>query len=378
MTVDFDRPAAGRTRDGRQRMVGLDVARALALIGVVVMNYHGMISYASGDETSSSLIDRIFDIRTGVLSTRFAAAFVLVAGVGVTLLTESARTSGNASHIVDARVRLLRRGFVLLIAGYFLDMSWPGTILFYYGIYFLIAAFIFRLSTRSLVLIAVGTTAVTLGVSTWRRSRLLDGDATQWVSPSNIESVQDMLARAFLGYTHPVFPWLVFLVAGMVIGRHLDRFASLGRRPIALFVALIATAYLVTSFVRDLDVDDRSILYVLTSMQPDERGLAYIVSTTFLAVLAFAVISRTAERYRSTAAVIALTRAGQLSLTLYLGHVLFYYAFVEWLDWGFGSGLGSAIALALAYWVLAMAFGSWWHHRIGPGPAEWLYRRLGG
>jgi uncharacterized membrane protein YeiB len=72
----------------------------------------------------------------------------------------------------------------------------------------------------------------------------------------------------------------------------------------------------------------------------------------------------------------ALQRAGQLSLTLYLGHVLFFYIVYDWLGWN--SGLGWALLLATLYWVLAIVVGSWWHHRIGAGPAERLYRLLGG
>lgn len=378
MTARFDRPAAGPTHDGRDRLIGLDVSRAVALIGVVVMNYRGMIGQEQDTVTGPSLLTRIFDIRTGVLSTRFAATFVVVAGIGVALLTKSARSSNDASQIFASRQRLLRRGIVLLVVGYFLDMFWPGTILFYYGVYFIIAAFIFRWSTRSLLVIVFGTIVATIGVSDWRRSRLLDGDPTSWTSPSRIESLQDFWARAFLGYTHPVLPWLVFLVIGMVIGRHMSAVRTRSHMISAWLIGATAGSYLGASIVRSLDVDRHSLVHVLTSMQPDERGLAYIVSTSCIAVLAFIGVSAVAERFHSAPMVVALQRAGQLSLTLYLGHVLFYYAIVEWFGWGVGTGLGAAISLALAYWVIAIVIGSWWHHRVGPGPAEWVYRRIGG
>ena len=95
----FDHDPAGRTSSGARRIIGLDVTRALALIGVVVMNYHG---YLNGGETSGppTVWDRLFHPWTGVLSTRFAATFVLVAGMGVTLL------DGGMSPFHHARRRL--------------------------------------------------------------------------------------------------------------------------------------------------------------------------------------------------------------------------------------------------------------------------------
>lgn len=359
-------------------MIGLDVARAISLIGVVLMNFHGMLSYPNQVEIPGSFIERLFDIRTGVLSTRFAAAFVIVAGIGVTMLTDSARVRHERSSMGEARLRLVRRGSILLVGGYFLDMAWPGTILFYYGAFFIIAAFIFHLRTMHLIVIGLADVAATVAVSTWRRSRLLDGDGTAWVSPSNIESIQDFFARTFLGYTHPVLPWMSFLIVGMICGRHLDTFRSRWRPIVVTTAVITAVTYLIASVVRTVDIDSQAIAYILTSMHHDERGLAYIVSTLSIAVAAIALIFTLAEKARSHFSIIALQRAGQLSLTLYLGHVLFYYAFVEWTGWITGTGLASSIGLALAYWTFAIAAGSWWHRRVGQGPAEWLYRRLGG
>lgn len=378
MTSAFDRAPAGRTRSGGNRLIGLDVARAVALFGVVLMNFHGMISYPNQMEFPGSFIDRLFDVRTGVLSTRFAAAFVVVAGIGVTLLTDSARVHPHRRTTIEMRLRLVRRGSVLLLSGYLLDMAWPGTILFHYGAFFIIAAFIFQLRTVHLIVIGVANVAATLAVSTWRWSRFLDGDGTEWVSPSNIESLQDFLARTFLGYTHPVFPWMSFLIGGMICGRYIEHFSSRRRRITVTAAAIAVASYLIVSIVHSLGVDSHAAVHVLTSMHPDERGFAYIVSTSSIALLAISLIFALSEKFPHHAATIVLQRAGQLSLTLYLGHVLFYYAFVRWSGWISGTGIASSIGLAVAYWMFAIAVGSWWHHRVGPGPAELLYRRLGG
>ena len=84
-------------RPARTRYVGPDVVRALALIGVVVMNYHGYLILLGGRNDHSTMWGRFFDPWTGPLSTRFAATFVLVAGVGVTLLTNGVRLAQHAT-----------------------------------------------------------------------------------------------------------------------------------------------------------------------------------------------------------------------------------------------------------------------------------------
>ena len=74
---------------GTERLPGPDVVRAVALIGVVLMNFHGYLILRGGRQGNGA-VDRFFDPWSGPLSTRFAATFVLVAGVGVTLLTRRA------------------------------------------------------------------------------------------------------------------------------------------------------------------------------------------------------------------------------------------------------------------------------------------------
>ena len=95
-------------------------------------------------------------------------------------------------------------------------------------------------------------------------------------------------------------------------------------------------------------------------------------------MLAVIVVVSVAERFSSSMIVVPFQRAGQLTLSLYLLHVLVYYVFVEWTGWITLSSVTAALVFALAYWVVAIALGSWWHHRVGRGPAEVVYRAFGG
>ena len=123
------------------------MARAVALLGVVVMNYHGYLIHRGG-ERSDNTWGSFFDPWTGPLSTRFAAVFVLASGVGVTLMT---RRSMHDPELRSAkRWILIRRGVVLYAFGVLFDQIWPGTILSYYGAMFFLAAFIFVLPSLAI------------------------------------------------------------------------------------------------------------------------------------------------------------------------------------------------------------------------------------
>jgi len=73
-----------------------------------------------------------------------------------------------------------------------------------------------------------------------------------------------------------------------------------------------------------------------------------------------------------------LREAGQMTLTLYIAHILLFNLFVDWIGWVEPAGLGTALTFAFGFWVIAMVLGAWWHRRYARGPAEWAYRAIGG
>ena len=69
-----------------ERLRSLDVVRGISLFGVIALNYHAVLNEQSAfAPLSPSFFDRLFNPISGVLTTRFAATFVFVAGIGVTL-----------------------------------------------------------------------------------------------------------------------------------------------------------------------------------------------------------------------------------------------------------------------------------------------------
>lgn len=363
-TATEARPTPAR----RPRLPGPDVVRAVALIGVVVMNYHGYLIIDRGDgDVGNGWAAALFDPWSGPLTTRFAATFVLVAGVGVALMTRRART--DAALVTAMRWRLVRRGAVLYVAGLFIDLAWPGSIIPFYGAMFVLAAAMF--TWRSGWILLTGFVAALAGwaISTWRFQRIEAGGTTVWLTNPDEGSIEYFVYGVFVNGTHPLLPWLAFFCTGIALGRVLD---TSWWRPVAIGLgALMFAAATLLGAAASTDFEQ-----VFLSTDPLDRGMLYTASALGTALVAYAVIDWCATRF--PAATDPLRRAGQLTLSLYLLHIFVYYTAVDWFGWIEPAGLDVALTFALVYWVVAIAAANAWSRRYGAGPAERAYRILGG
>jgi uncharacterized protein len=374
----------------RVRLVGPDVVRAVALIGVAVMNYHGYL-ISQGGELSTNFWGRFFHPWQGPLSTRFAATFVLTAGVGVTLLTRRATVNRHEkpSAVSAKRWTLVRRGLVLYGFGLIFYEIWSGSILPYYGAMFVIAAFLFTLATPWLVAIGAASAAAGAGIHWWLYERSADGHVTGWLTNPPTSSPRGLLFNVFVNGTHPLFPWLAFLCAGMILGRFLRSDGSSAQdsnagatKPewwapavLAFGLTLFGVATLLSDALGGADATPLAV--ELASRHPFDRGLLYTASALGTALAAFTIIYTIANRFARSAIVQLFAHAGQMSLTLYVLHALVFNFVVNWQGWIRPAGLDLALTFAAGYWIAAILAGSLWHRYVGIGPVELLYRKLG-
>jgi uncharacterized membrane protein YeiB len=313
----------------------------------------------------------VFDPWRGPLATRFAAVFVTLAGMGITLLTRRSRASGDRLATSADRWTLVRRGVLLYAFGFFLNWVWDGTILVYYGAFFIVGALLFTLRSRWLVVVGVTSALIAAAVRWYAVQHQTNGHDVTWLlqRPSvDPHSPKEQLLETFIRGTHPLFPWLVFLCLGMVLGRMLP-FSPLLRMRLATagFVAL-AAGYLARHVLPMHDT--------LKSTTPFDRGVLYTLTAVGSTLLAVSLLGWLCERYRTSAAVTALATAGRTTLTLYVAHVLVFDLLVDRWRWVRPGGLGTSLTFALAFWVVAVAAAVLWHRRFALGPLEWVYRRF--
>ena len=127
-----------------QRIAGYDLARAVAIFGMVVHHFE-LTMVADADPLSG--LARWMIIFDG----RPAALFLILAGVGITLLSRRAVDSGDVAQIARVRMTFLKRGLLLFGLGYLNLLVWPGDILRIYGVSLVLAAWLFDASDRRLL-----------------------------------------------------------------------------------------------------------------------------------------------------------------------------------------------------------------------------------
>jgi len=353
------------------RYIELDVIRAVALIGVCVMNYHGYLILDGAKYPPTNFVERIFDPWNGPLSTRFAATFVTVAGMGITLLTRRSRASGDRRAISVDRWTLIRRGVLLYAFGFFLNWVWNGTILFFYGAFFIVGAMLFMLRSRWLVAIGTGAALAAAGIQWWALDQQNNGHDAAWLlygEAATNRSPRDLLLDTFVRGTHPLLPWLVFFCMGMVLGR-LMPFSGRRRTDLATAgAACLALGYLAHNSV--------AWHPTLASISPSERGVLYTLTAVGSSLLAVALVGWVAEATAQSLVTTSLGAAGRTTLTLYVGHVLVYNLLVHWLGWVEPVALGTALLFAAIYWLLAVVTATLYQRRFGVGPLECVYRKF--
>jgi uncharacterized membrane protein len=190
-----------------RRIVGVDVARALALVGM--MATHIVPGRVGNDVT----------VVQQLAGGRASALFAVLAGVSVALVT-GRTTPLRGRDRYAASVRLVVRALLVFGLGLLLGAlpTWIAVILSYYGVLFLLALPFLGLGARALTLLAAGWALVTPVVSQLLRPHL-PAHTTGSPSPSDLAHPLDLLSQLlFVGY-YPAFTWVAYLLAGMALGR---------------------------------------------------------------------------------------------------------------------------------------------------------------
>lgn len=319
------------------RIVGLDVARCIALIGMIAT--HVLVPV---DDTGVTFVQQL-------AGGRASALFAVLAGVSLALM------SGGPSPLRGREQQAVSGGLVvraLLVAGIGMAIGGLPTgiavILTYYGLLFLLGIPFLGLRARSLALLSGVCLLVVPPLSQLLRPQLPD---PSYASP-NVDMIgnpwQLLTELTFTGY-YPVVPWMAYLLAGMAIGR-----LDLSRSRAALDL-LVAGALLATSgwFLSNALLDRPGVMRTLARTYDGPReadsltelldhglagvtpmgswwwlavraphsgtsfDLAHTIGSAVVAISVCMLLARLAPR-----AMAVLFGAGAMTLTLYTAHVI--------------------------------------------------------
>ncbi len=193
------------------RIVGLDVARALALLGMIAAHTMDRV-----DPEAPGGIDPLFQIVAG----RSSAVFAVLAGVSLALVTRDAPGPTVAGLRTAYRWQILTRALLIAVLGLILGLAGAGVavILTYYGLLFVLALPVLAWGWRPLALLALGWGVLAPVASTLLRP-LLPDPTREVPSPLSLAAPLQLLSElAVTGY-YPVLTWGTYLFAGMAVGR---------------------------------------------------------------------------------------------------------------------------------------------------------------
>ncbi|MCB8043950.1 DUF1624 domain-containing protein [Microbacterium oxydans] len=196
---------AARRRGELGRMVGIDFARFLAIIGMFCAHLLPPAGLPGHVEGVSTIVD-------GNASTLFA----VVGGISVVLATRSYLERG---HVAAARWAMAVRGVLVILIGATLALA-PGSIvvvLVYFGVAMLCSIPFLRVSPRWLLVSAAILAIAGPILNAFLRQALgVIGEGggvswPQWGEPAVA------LRAIFVTGTYPVVTWIVYVLVGMAV-----------------------------------------------------------------------------------------------------------------------------------------------------------------
>jgi uncharacterized membrane protein YeiB len=399
--VDADAPPAAWDRSGRRpsatRLVGVDLARSVAIIGMIV-------AHTGAPFLTGAAADAVHGLSRG----RSSILFAFLAGLSLALVSgRSEPVRGRPGRRIA--VKVAARAAVLIAVGTYLSTldSGVAVILNYYGFFFLFALPLLRLRANTIAAVAVVLAATGPQLSFALRWGFESGalplawrdrvDAADPLARAADVGILDVLAYG----SYPAFTFLAFLAAGLAVGR-LDltsdrvrwglfaagnvlaavgygvaevalRSPALAGRLAALESSVPYTGGGATDAERllgrmfgEVPVDDTGWLLLAS---PHSGTSFEILGSTGVALVVLSVCLFLGDRFAGP--LYPLAAVGSMSLTLYTAHVLI----LAWINGG-GAPVRALAGIQPEFFVIgALVFATVWRLAFGRGPLE---RVLGG
>lgn len=356
------------------RIVGYDVARALAIFGMVIVNFK--VVMGASNAGSAWLVWLV-----GLLDGRAAATFVILAGVGISLMSKKARQLNTKSAKVANQILLLKRAVFLFVVGLLYISIWPADILHFYGVYIALATMVLYVSDRWLwiwVSVAIiGFVILLIGFD------YEIGWNWQTLEYNDFWTLRGMLRRIFFNGFHPVFPWVSFLLIGLWLGRQNIQNQVFRRKVLLVALMVMGITEGITWFLRSLLSSkltgvNKEIMITLFDTAPLPPVPFYVLAAGATAVAIIILCVMLTEKFSKARWLNPLIFTGQLSLTLYVAHVVIGMGILETVGLLKNQSLSFALISATLFCIGAVLFATLWRMYFKRGPLEFVMRELTG
>ena len=345
-----------------ERLIGLDIARYLAFVGMVLVNFDIVMSY--GVENNGGFFNEFI----GQIQGRASATFIVLAGIGLGL-SSFKKESQTVNTVV-------KRSIFLLILGLLNMTIFEGDILHYYAFYFLFGVFLLTFSNRVLISI-IGL----LNIAFFGMLLFIDYESGwnfEELTYSGFWTIDGFIRNLFFNGFHPVFPWLGFFLLGVLLSRALLKKRQVQIKMITWgLVAVIFSeimSFIFSGYVIPTD-SELQFLFMTDSMPPMPL---YFIAASGSAFFIIGLCLLLSEKLRDSKIYSLIAPAGTQTLTLYIAHIIVGLGFIDAVGFTGSQTSSQAFIAALIFCVLGTIFAFTWSKWFGRGIFESLMRKLTG
>ncbi len=354
-----------------KRIVGIDVARALAIIGMIIVNF----KIAFGDKGNENY--RLF---ASVFEGKAAATFVVLAGIGIAFISNTAVKSKDKTKLKGTQIRIAKRAVFLFIIGLLFTPIWVADILHFYGIYMLITLLFISSSKKLIFNFGI------LLILIYPFLMLFWNYDTSW----NFETFVYEDFWNFLGFFrnlfyngfHPVIPWTSFMLLGLWFGKQDLSNEKFIKKSIlvsvSIFLLMLLTSRILITFFSEGNQESLLELKHIFGTSPMPPLPIYMISGSAIAIFIISISILISKRYKNNFIIIALTKTGKLALTFYVAHIIIGMGILEYI---YPEKMGKfsiefSIVYAFVFSLFCILFAVIWTRYKNIGPLEWVMRKI--
>ncbi len=353
------------------RIIGIDIARAIAIFGMIIVNFKIALGSTGGEFIK--LFNRI-------LEGKAAATFVVLAGVGIALMSNSALKTKDNLKLKRIKLSVIKKSLFLFILGISYTPIWPADILHFYGLYMLITLLFLRYNTIKLLSISTSLILIyPIILTVWNYETGWDFSTFEY---NDFWTINGFTRNLFINGFHPVLPWTAFMLIGLWFGRQNLNNTKFIKRSIiissVIYLSSVLFSYItITSLSEILDTPKEELTQIFgTSPMPPLP--IYMISASSIAIFTISICIIIGKTFQSNRIVIALSNTGKLALTFYIAHVIIGMGVIEMIH---PTKIGSlsiefTTTYALLFSALSIIFASFWMRHFKLGPVEWIMRKL--
>lgn len=328
------------------RIGGLDAARALAVIGMLMVHV--------GPREGETPAGILYNLPHG------RASILFIAGTGVALL------SGRAGSQGVACLRLVWMALAFLPLGLVLQRLDHGVavILHHYAAFYLAGALLLAVPRRALLAIAVIWTLAGPVLYLMARSRWADIIARE--SAMAGDGFAEILSGLLLSGPYPLVTWGAALAWGMWVGRLNLRAETVRKGLVLVGIAAALIAAAVAGLLGPV-ADGAGNARHLLDGTPHSQMPLWLIGSIGSALAVTGVMLMAVERWPGVLA--PLVALGQLALSFYVGHLLLLHWFGDIVG---RDSVGEAMISVLLVSGAAVALAFFWRRHFPRGPLEAL------